>query len=825
MGERVERPLGRYRVLELPGLAPLLAGKTLADLGADVIKVEPPGGDPARYLPPLIDSVPESAGPRSPGLIWAAYDIGKRHVTADLTTDAGRDLVRRLAAEADVLIEGFAPGEMDRLDIGPARLRQEHPGLIITSLSAFGQDGPYAGWRGSDLVQFAMSGYLNMTGPADGPPLKPSAPFQTYLHGAMQAVAATLLALRRREQTGEGAHVDQALRDTGIWMLTHTYQFWDLLGVNLKRQGAARDMGGVRRLRSIFPCKDGHVVWLAVTGHIGGASMQALVEWMAAESMAPDWLRAIDWMEFDYLQKGPEMVERLETVFAAFFATKRKAELLDWALAHRLMLAPVQNLGDVLDDPQLAARDAWRTVRIAGVPEPVRVPGPPVQMSDAVWEPRDVSGSEAEGVAAWQPWPARNGHERGARQEGASRTGNLPLAGIRVVDFSTTVAGPSASRHLADFGAEVIKIESLAHVDGLRNATPYADRTPGINRSGYFAAYNAGKKSLALNMQKPAARDVVRRLIERADVLLEAYVPGVMARWGLTWEQVSAWNPRIIMASHCLQGQWGPRAGHRGYGQIASAMSGWYDLTGLPGEEPVGPYSAYTDFICWPYLLTAILVALDVRDQTGRGQRIDHAQLETSVHFLAPLLLDLQINGRLAVRRGNREDYAVPNNVYRCAGDDRWLAVTVTTDVEWAALCAALGHPEAAADPRFTGCDARKAHEADLDSLIGAWTRDADAFALAERLQAAGVAAGAVARAQDLFADPQLAHRGFFRRLNHVEIGEHAVLTQTFRISGMEPGPFIAAPLLGEHTYQICTDVLGMDADEIAALAAEGVFE
>lgn len=824
MTERAERPLGHYRVLELPGIAPLLAGKTLADLGADVIKVEPPGGDPARFVPPLIDAVPGDSPGRPPGLLWTAYDIGKRHVTADLATDRGRARVRRLAAGADVLIEGFAPGELGSLGLGPARLREENPGLIVTSLSAFGQDGPYAGRRGSDLVHFAMSGYLNMTGPADGPPLKPSAPFQTHLHAAMQAVAATLLALRRRHVTGQGAHVDQAIRDTGMWMLTHTYQFWDLLGVNLKRQGAARDMGGVRRLRSIFPCKDGHVVWLAVTGHIGGASMKALIEWMGAGGMAPDWLRAIAWESFDYLQQGPEMVERLEAAFAAFFATKTKAALLEWALAHRLMLAPINTLRDVLDDPQLAARDAWRTVQIAGVSHPVRVPGPPVRMSGAVWEPRVASGAPAvAGRAAWKRRPARDRQPPGGGRVAGPAA--LPLAGIRVVDFSTTVAGPSASRHLADFGAEVIKVESLAHPDGLRNATPYAERIAGINRSAYFAAYNAGKKSIALNMQAPESREIARRLIARADVLLEAYVPGVMARWGLAWEDVRGWNPRLIMASHCLQGQWGPRAGHRGYGQIASAMSGWYDLTGLPCEEPVGPYSAYTDFICWPFLLTAILTALEVRGQTGCGQYIDHAQIETSVHFLAPLLLDLQVNGRLAARRGNHEDYAAPGNVYRCAGEDRWLAITVCSDGEWARLCTAFGRPAVAADPRFATAAARKAHEPELDGLVATWTQNGDAFALAERLQAAGIAAGAVARAQDLFADPQVEHRRFFRRLRHPEIGEHAVLTQTFHIDGVEPGPFVAAPLLGEHTFQVCTEVLGMGADEVAAYAARGVFE
>ena len=401
----------------------------------------------------------------------------------------------------------------------------------------------------------------------------------------------------------------------------------------------------------------------------------------------------------------------------------------------------------------------------------------------------------------------------------------LPLAGIRVIDFSTTVAGPSAVRHLADFGAQVIKIESLAHPDTLRAATPYADRVAGVNRSGYFAAYNAGKLSLSLNMRKPEAIEIVRRLVEQSDVLVEAFVPGVMGRWGLTYEQVSAWNPRIIMASHSLQGQSGPHSRHRGYGQIASSMSGWYDLTGEEDGEPLGPYSAYTDFICWPFLVTAVLVALEVREETGKGQYIDHAQLESSIHFLSAPLLDLQIIGNMTTRHGNHEDYACPNNVYLCVGPDRWIAITVDSNVAWVAMCNELRHPEVVQDTRYIDLAARKAHEAELDEMISGWTVAHDAFALADRLQATGVAAGAVARAEDLFTDPQLRHRGFFRRLPHAELGEHAVLTQSFRIDDWRPGPWRAAPLMGEHTHEICTEILGMTEDEIAVYAAEGVFE
>ena len=402
---------------------------------------------------------------------------------------------------------------------------------------------------------------------------------------------------------------------------------------------------------------------------------------------------------------------------------------------------------------------------------------------------------------------------------------DLPLAGIRVIDLTSTIAGPSALRHLGDYGAQVIKVESESHPDGSRWSTPHVDNQKGLNRSGYYAAYNAGKISLSLNMRVPAAKEILGRLIEVSDVIVEAYVPGVIGRWGFGYEEVQAINPRIIMASHCLQGQTGPYRRHRGFGHLAGGMSGWYDLTGFEGEEPLGPYSAYTDFLAWPYLLNAILVALEIRDATGKGQYIDHAQIESSTHFLATGLLDLQLNGRLAGRRANREDYAVPNNAYQCAGDDRWVALSVHTDEEFAALCGVIGAPELAADPRFASFEARKANEDALDTLISARTAVEEPFDLIGRLQAAGVSAGIVAKAQDLFEDPQLQHRGGFVELTHPEMGVHHVHNHSFRISGIEAGPFFAAPVLGQHTLEICKEILGYSDDQIATYAATGVFE
>ncbi len=411
MDEVQSRPLGRYRVIELEGAETALCGRSFADLGADVIKIEPPAGDPARRLPPY-DS-------RGGSLYWTAYAAGKRSVALDLETATGKAALLALVRVADVLIEALPAGELERLGIGRAALRRANPSLVITSLSPFGRGGPYGERRGSDLVQFAMSGYLNMTGPADGPPLKVSAPYQTWFHGSMHAFAATLLALRRRRRTGDGAVIDQALRDTGIWMLTHTYQFWDLLGVNLKRQGASRDMGGVLRLPTIWAARDGHIIWLFQTGHIGGTRMKQLVAWMDEHGMAPPFLHEIDWESFDLLGAGAERRDALVAAFSAFFATKSREELFAWALPRGVMLAPMQTLRDVAADPQLAARDAWRTLVAGEADAPARLPGPPVRMSGARWErrgPAPALGQHTETVLCELLGLPRRNEERGTRK-------------------------------------------------------------------------------------------------------------------------------------------------------------------------------------------------------------------------------------------------------------------------------------------------------------------------------------------------------------------------------------------------------------------------
>ena len=401
----------------------------------------------------------------------------------------------------------------------------------------------------------------------------------------------------------------------------------------------------------------------------------------------------------------------------------------------------------------------------------------------------------------------------------------LPLEGVRVIDLSSAAVGPVATRYLADYGATVVKVESSVHPDILRISTPYAGGQAHPDRSGYFALFNAGKLSIALNLRTAAGREVALRLVAWADILVETFTPGVMATWGLDYESLKAVKPDLIMLSHSLQGQTGPRAPLRGPGVLVSALGGWMELTGPPQGEPLAPFSAYGDFAAWSFTLIAILAALDHRRRTGQGIHIDQSQMESALQLAIPALLDGALGGCQCSRIGNRDANAAPHGCYPCLGEDRWCAIAVTSDEEWQALCQALGRPGLGRERRFSTLASRKAHEEELDSIVEAWTTGRTPEEVMARLQAAGVPAGLVATSQDLMADPQLRERGFFTLLQHPLIGPYRCPASPFKLSATPGVPQGPSPLVGQHTECVLRELLRLSDEEIAAYAAQGAFE
>lgn len=403
----------------------------------------------------------------------------------------------------------------------------------------------------------------------------------------------------------------------------------------------------------------------------------------------------------------------------------------------------------------------------------------------------------------------------------------LPLAGLRVADFCWIGAGSYTTKIFGDLGADVIKIETSTRLDSLRLAGPYKDGKSGVNRSGYFADRNASKRGITIDLKHPRALAVVRRLIAKSDIVANNFAAGVMEKLGLGPEDCAAIRPDIIYLAMSMQGSQGPQRDFRGTGSSIAALTGIQELSGLPERVPAGTGTNYPDHLPNPcHAAFAVLAALRYRRRTGRGQVIDFAQTEPMLALMGPTFLDLTVNGRLQQRRGNDHPWAAPHGVYPCAGEDRWIAITVMDDAQWAALVEAMGRPAWALDPRWQTMPERYRARAGIDERLAGWTRGHEAQRLMRDLQARGVPAGAVQDAHDVTrVDPQLAYRGHWVRLPHAEMGESIYNNLPFRSSRWRVQPQRPAPLLGEHTREVLRDLLGLADAEIDALQAEQVLK
>jgi crotonobetainyl-CoA:carnitine CoA-transferase CaiB-like acyl-CoA transferase len=399
----------------------------------------------------------------------------------------------------------------------------------------------------------------------------------------------------------------------------------------------------------------------------------------------------------------------------------------------------------------------------------------------------------------------------------------LPLAGLKVLDFSWVGVGPITTKYLADHGATVVRVESHARLDVVRLGPPWHDAKPGIEQSQFYASWNTSKYGIALDLSRPEARDIAQKLAAWADVVVESFTPRVMRGWGLAYDDLRAVNPRLVMLSTCLQGQTGPHALFPGFGQLMAALSGFYEISGWPDRPPAPPYGAYTDFIVPRFAATALLAAIDHQRRTGEGQYIDLSQFEAALHFLSPALLDHELSGTVATRAGNASDHAAPHGVYPCAGDDRWLAVSVRGEAEWRAFRDVLARPAWAEDARFATHESRVAHATALDDAIAAATRSEDAAALAARLQEVGIAAGVVASALDLHADPVLTGWGFFQWLEHPARPAAPYEGHALRLAETPGRLRWPAPTLGEHTALVLGELLGLPEAEVDRLVAEKI--
>jgi len=400
------------------------------------------------------------------------------------------------------------------------------------------------------------------------------------------------------------------------------------------------------------------------------------------------------------------------------------------------------------------------------------------------------------------------------------------LKGIRFTDLTWAGAGPFGTKVFSDFGAEILKIESMTRPDSVRTAGPFKDGVFGTNRSGYFASRNTGKKSVSLNLKTEEARRIVLDLVAQSDVVTNNFGPGAMDRLGLGYEALREIKPDIIYLSMPMYGQDGPRANLLGVGMTISAVTSIMWQTAYGPGDPVGPGTHYPDHAANPYHAAfAVLAALAHRRKTGQGMKIDLSQVESTINFVGPLLVEAAATGQEPPQIGNRSRSHAPHNIFRARGDDAWVALAVTDDAQWPAFAEAIGRADLAAEPGLARAAGRLQAQDRIEAAVADWARQQEADAIVAALHARGVPAAAVANSRQLIeSDPQLAHRGYWQHVNHPEVGPVLLCSPPFTIDG-ERVELDRPPLFGEHTQAVLGGLLGMSAEQIAALEEQGALQ
>ena len=792
-------PFSGLRIVELAeGVAGPYCGRLFAGLGADVLKFEPPGGDRTRRDGPFPGDIPD---PERSGL-FLHLNTGKRSAVLDLPRDRAR--LEAALAEADVLVVGERPSRLVELGIDLSAIRARYPRLVVTSVTSFGLDGPYAEYLGDELVACALSGYMSLTGAADREPIKSYGSLVQYQAGAHAALG-TLAALFARQSSGQGQIVDVSAMEAGTFMLGGVEQRAHFFGETLKRDGT-RNIGLPPQQpypSTIRPCRDGHVH--CHTNHRHRELLHALIP--DDRLLDPELLRTMT-----------AHADEIDAILDAWLATRDRRDIVRDAQELRLPFTEVFSPGEVLSEDHHRARGSFVTVEHPGA-GPVVQPAGPVRFSETPWRnrPAPVLGS-AGGEPAWAGTQM-------PRTQGQIVT-EKPLAGFRVIDFTTAVAGPIASYLLGVLGAEVIKVEA-PNARGLRAAgtAPLLPGAPDLsyNRVMHYNALNHSKRAIALDAAKPEGHKLLMRLIATADAFVQNFSPRAIESLGLTYDDLRAANPAIVMTSMPAFGLSGPYSARTSYGPGIDAMSGFSYLTGYADGPPLKPGNYFCDQNAGVHAAFATMAALWHKKRTGQGQHAELAMIEGEFQLLGDAYIDFAMNGRERLRCGNDHPSMAPHGVFPCVGDDQWVAIAVESDAQWQALVRLLARPDLERDARFATSGARHASRPALFEPIAAWTGTRSPGEAQAALQAAGVPAGAVLTALDLLSDPHVEARQGFAFIDGPGVGPTPYPRPAFTLSETPVPITKPAPGFGQDNDYVFGTLLGLTPDEIATLEAAGV--
>lgn len=800
--------LDGVKVIELGHMvSAAYATKLMADLGAEVIKVEEPDGDVARQRGPFPNGVPD---PEQSGL-FLYLNTNKHSVVLDLPRE--RQRLMELVAEADIVVHNYAPARMAGLGLDYAAFQARNPRLVMCSITPFGLSGPHKDYAAYELTVAHGGGWAWLSpGGSDRPELPPlkAAGHQADFQIATAAATATLAAYSMALQTGLGEHIDFSAQ-------AYIASFVDISAPNYTYQEQVATRLGQRALYpwDIFPCQDG--LMFLVVGEED--QWQRLVDLMGN----PEWA---EWEIFQGLANRSQNQDVLRTYLADWIKGWKVEELFRVGQERRICFAPVFSMAQLADQKQLQARGFFVDVSHPRAGRLTHL-GAPYVLDSPWWKlrrPAPLLGEHNSRLDVGSETPSET--ERTAPPPASGSTNRqLPLAGVRVADFSWVWAGPFGALQLAHLGAEVIKIESHTRLDLARRLLYYPKgMEPGVNRCALFNQWGQGKKSLLLNLTTPRGRDLAKELVSKSDVVLQNFATGVMDQLGLGYDELRRVKPDIIMASISGYGQTGPQRNYMAYGPAIPPLTGLSSITGYEGGPPEEVGMAYGDPTSGIHAAAAICAALVARRRTGQGQHIDVSLWQAVAVLVAEGWMDYAMNASQPPRRGNRDPWMAPHNCYRCAGEDEWVTIACGTDEEWTGLCRAIGRPELATDARFGSAADRKVNEEELDRVLSAWTATRKKWDVTHQLQEAGVAAFPSMSGKDLIEDPHLGARGFFERLAHPEVGTRTHMGIPWLFSHAPNGVRWPAPLLGQDTDQVMGEVLGYGAQEIARLKDEQVL-
>ncbi|MFI6457843.1 CoA transferase [Streptosporangium amethystogenes] len=780
-------PYAGLRILEISaGIAASYCGKMFADAGAEVVKIEPPEGDPMRRW--SVSGFRPAADGES-GALFGFLNAGKKSVVSGAA---------ELFSDVDLVVtDGSAGWDADAV----RGLLPPGATTVVVSITPFGLDGPYteADLPVNEFVLQAMCGSIGGRGWPGEMPLQAGGRIGEWVAGSYAAVAAAA-ALRRSRRTGQGDVVDVS-----------TFEAMVITMGGLSAVAASLPEGGQGlpprnlELPSIVPTADGLVGFCTITA-------QQFADFLVLIDRA-DLVEDADLASFaGRLQRREEFAEMV----ASWAATRTTAEIVEFAAALRIPVAPIGTPTTITEIDHFRERGVF-VKNTSGSLQP-RVP-----YRSGAFDTVGPGEVPAPGAHDGQvSWPAR---DRVPAAESAADASARPLAGLRIVDFTAFWAGPSATQTLAALGAEVIKVEGLRRPDGMRFS---GGRPPTVDQwwewGLFFLCNNSDKLDLTLELSLPQAREVALRLISTADMVIENFSPRVMGNLGLEWDAVRAANPRatmIRMPAFGLDGPWRDRVG---FAQTMEQASGMAWMTGAADGPPLIPRGV-CDPLAGLHAAFASIAAFEVRDATGAGMQVESTMVEAALNVAAEALLEVSANGREPRRDGNRGPGAGPQGVYRCAGDDEWVALAVLGDDAWPALARLLGRDDLAGRVDLAHEPGRQAAGDELDEAIGSWSARVDVGDAVDRLRAAGVAAARVSPAADLLTDAQLTARGFWERVTHPTAGEFLTAGLPFRLASVaEPWFHTPAPLLGQHNEEILTGILGMNEHEIRVLAEEKVI-